>query len=176
MEGPTRDPTLEELQRRKLALENQDLERPFWQRPVYLAALVPVVLALAGLSAGWSTGFFEEERERRKLQVEELRMRTKDLEGVLASLKARQTVLLEANERISNEYDTTRASLASLEERYARTVRTLNMMPGVFASLRKEASDPDGDVKGQLEFVELLMKSYVSDHQDAIEKDTSSDE
>lgn len=67
------------LEIEKLRLELQDLQRPWWKRPAYLQALLPLCIAAitagAGLTVAWTQGFFDGQRakllvERQQLQRE----------------------------------------------------------------------------------------------------------
>jgi cell division protein FtsB len=66
-------PTREELETRKLELEVRDLARPPWMRAVYIAALLPVVLALLTFLSAWLSGYFDAERLRLKQETQQLR-------------------------------------------------------------------------------------------------------
>lgn len=65
-------PSKEELERRKLTLEIGELERQWWQRPVYLSILLPMVLAALTVLAGILSGYFDRERTELKRNVEAL--------------------------------------------------------------------------------------------------------
>jgi hypothetical protein len=51
--------TKEELETKKLRLEIQDMERPFWRRPAHVLAALPTVLILITLFVGSLNGFLQ---------------------------------------------------------------------------------------------------------------------
>lgn len=81
-------PSKDDLERQKLALEIQELERRWWQRPVYLSILLPVVLAALTVLAGILSGYFNQERRRLKDDVALLKKQKSDLVQNANSLAA----------------------------------------------------------------------------------------
>lgn len=87
-----------DLEAEKLRLEIRELNRPWWQRPTYLQALLPVILVLVtsvgALTLAWTRGFFDGERaklqeEKRSLQigVESARKQIQELAHQTEALK-----------------------------------------------------------------------------------------
>jgi len=62
--------TKEELERIKLQKEIQALERPWYQKPAYLATLIPITLAVLTFFGAILSGYFDGERLRLKNEVE----------------------------------------------------------------------------------------------------------
>jgi hypothetical protein len=48
-----------DLEMKKLRLEIQDMERPFWKRPTYMLAALPTLLIIITLSVGFLNGFLQ---------------------------------------------------------------------------------------------------------------------
>lgn len=66
--------TREELETKKLRLEIEDMERPFWKRPAYILAALPTLLIVITLSVGFLNGFLQSHvtkliRENRELEA-----------------------------------------------------------------------------------------------------------
>lgn len=80
-------PSKDELERQKLTLEILELQRKWWQRPVYLSVLLPMVLAILTVLAGILSGYFN--RERRQL--------ARDIE----ILKEEKSALIESAKQLS---------------------------------------------------------------------------
>jgi len=99
MKTPEIIPSKDELERQKLALEIRELQRKWWQRPVYLSILLPIALASLTILAGILSGYFN--RERMQL--------ARDIEA----LKAEKTALIE---RETARFEATRASLKRWEK------------------------------------------------------------
>jgi len=51
--------TKEELETKKLRLEIEDMERPFWKRPAHVLAALPTILILITLFVGFLNGFLQ---------------------------------------------------------------------------------------------------------------------
>jgi hypothetical protein len=66
-------PSKDELERQKLALEIQELQRRWWQRPVYLSILLPILLASLTVLAGILSGYFNRERTQLTQDIEALK-------------------------------------------------------------------------------------------------------
>ena|SRR6266487_10712 len=81
----------EDLELRKLELEIRDLERHWWERPVYLSILIPIVLATLTFFAGMMSGYFD--RERMQLKRDNQTLKTEN-----TALAATQNALRQANE------------------------------------------------------------------------------
>jgi len=63
----------DELERQKLELEIRELERKWWQRPVYLSILLPVALAALTVLTGILSGYFNRERKQLASDIEALK-------------------------------------------------------------------------------------------------------
>ena len=73
--SPSKDVILskDELERKKLDLEIQELERKWWQRPAYLSILLPVVIAALTVLAGILSGYFNQERKQLTRDIQALK-------------------------------------------------------------------------------------------------------
>src|SRR5712664_2343255 len=71
------DLSQDELEKQKLALEVEQLREPWWKRPGYLAIVIPSLLALGAVIAGFSTRFFQNQYELIELKNERA-LREKD--------------------------------------------------------------------------------------------------
>lgn len=91
--------TTANLEAEKLKLEIRDLSRPWWQRPIYLQALLPMTIVLVttfgAVTLAWTRGFFD--AERAKLRQERASLQTSiDSARRENSQLAEQTKLLRA--------------------------------------------------------------------------------
>lgn len=93
-------PSKDQLERQKLALEIRELQRKWWQRPVYLSALLPMVLAALTVLAGILSGYFD--RERAKLNSD------------ISALKKEKDALIERTSALSNEINRSLQQLAKM--------------------------------------------------------------
>jgi sensor domain CHASE-containing protein len=89
----------EELELRKLELEIRDLSRPPWLRAVYLAALLPALLAVLTFVSAWLSGYFDRERIRLKQETSQLRSDRDALKAEKTQLGASVEVLIDALKR-----------------------------------------------------------------------------
>lgn len=83
--GSESDPK-KDLERRKLQLEIRELERPFFQKPAYLTAVLPALIGLATVLVLWNRGYFEVREERQKLEAQRLEMTRAQLTTDVARL------------------------------------------------------------------------------------------
>lgn len=82
-----------DLEARKLQIEIELLQRPWWRQPAYLGALGPVLIALFALVAGFVSGYFNTQRAkneaRARARIEELQARHTALQDSLLALSWR---------------------------------------------------------------------------------------
>jgi hypothetical protein len=99
-------PTLskDDLETQKLALEIRELQRAWWQRPAYLATLIPIVLGSLTFLAGILSGYFDRERIHLKSEVE--------------GLKREESALLETQNLIRQANADAGERLKKFNERY----------------------------------------------------------
>lgn len=69
------------LEIRKLSLEIAELKRPWWERPSYILAALPTLLAIAALSVGFINGFFSAELTKLENQRHDLEAQVKEFEA-----------------------------------------------------------------------------------------------
>lgn len=97
------DDTIQDLQRDKLLLEIRQLRRPYWYSSGFLGVVAATILAIATLSTGYFTGFFDVESRRLELErtvltkdVGEFRVRKRVLEDSLGRLDSLFNVVLDS--------------------------------------------------------------------------------
>lgn len=71
--------TKEDLEMKKLRLEIQDMERPFWKRPTYVLAALPTLLIIITLSVGFLNGFLKSNVMKLISENKELQTRREEL-------------------------------------------------------------------------------------------------
>lgn len=98
-------PTREELELRKLELEVRDLARPPWMRAVYIAALLPAMLALLTFVSAWMSGYFDRERLRLKEETVQLRAGRDALQAERAKLQGSVEALVTELRETTNQYN-----------------------------------------------------------------------
>jgi len=98
------------LELKKLALEIEDLERPWWKRPAYVLAALPTMLAFGTLLVGAFSGYFQAaytklENQRHDLEtaVKEFEAQRKQLEGQVQELKERRQTLIDAAKKYAEQ-------------------------------------------------------------------------
>lgn len=81
----------ESLELRKLQLEIEEMERPFWKRPTYILAGLPTLLIVVTLIVGFLNGFLRSHVA--SLIAENKRLQTKytDLNAQLADINLKIT-------------------------------------------------------------------------------------
>ena len=99
------------LEIRKLELEIRDLSLKWWQRPVYIAACIPIVLGVVAFSSALASGYFDQRKEK--------------LEAQIAELEAKRGRIGDELERVRRDYFRTIESIienqfASIRNQYAR--------------------------------------------------------
>ena len=105
-------PSRDDLELQKLALEIRELQRAWWQRPVYLSILLPVVLGSLTVLAGILSGYFDRERTQLKRSIE--------------SLKRENTALLQAQSVIRQASADAEKRLRNFNEKYQLQSEQLN--------------------------------------------------
>ncbi len=103
----------ESLSRQKARLEIQEMARPWWQRPAYVAALMPTLLALCGLSWGFLSGYFQRENQLLELKKQNLVRDESDLKRSIADLKDRESQLLRERLAAQHEFEADRQRLTA---------------------------------------------------------------
>jgi hypothetical protein len=96
MDKPT-VPTKTELEHQKLSLEIQELQRRWWARPAYVAALFPTLLAIATLVYGFINGYFQASFIKLENQKHDLQSEIVAFTETKNSLQQRNVELSEQN-------------------------------------------------------------------------------
>src|SRR5262249_17469768 len=86
--NPIADDPKKALELRKLALEIADLERRWWQRPVYILSALPTLLAIFALSVGFLNGFFSAQLTKLDNQKHDLEGEIREFERTRDDLRA----------------------------------------------------------------------------------------
>src|SRR5438067_5414016 len=97
------------LQRKKLALEIAELERPWWKRPGYILAALPTLLATVALSVGVFNGFFS-------AQLTKLENQRHDLQAEVKEFETKRTSLSSQNQELQTAISTKQQSLNQIDE------------------------------------------------------------
>ena len=72
------EPDKLKAERDKLKAERTQLQRPFWQKPGFVAGLLPALIALASLFLAYRTGVFEVQEQRLDLQTREADLQSRE--------------------------------------------------------------------------------------------------
>lgn len=122
--GDAAPPSAAELERRKLALEIRDLERPLWTRPGFI---IPLLAAVLSIGTGYFSGWFDIQRTRLQNERSELRQDIRDfetrrevLDTEVAALRADIAGLDARAERLRTE----NVTLSEIADALGKTVRT----------------------------------------------------
>jgi hypothetical protein len=107
------------LERQKLLLEIRELNRSWWQKPAYIAAIAPFFLGVLTVTIGYWTGYFNAVSERLTAQRQGLEIDVKNFaqqkEQITAELKG-----------LGNERDTMAAENARLKVGFEHERRQLS--------------------------------------------------
>jgi len=79
--------TKEDLEKEKLRLEIAELNKAWWKKPAYIAALFPTILALTALIYGLANGYFQASFVKLENQTHAVQVRKEQLEKDLAELE-----------------------------------------------------------------------------------------
>ncbi len=165
MSDQSSDLSFEALQRRKLSLEIQNLQRPYWQRAAYLAALIPIILSVTGLAAGWATGFFKRERAERLARIEELARREEDLRKVVQLLEAQKTRLQMEHDEAEGQLEATKVQLREMKIQKHRAFIVLGQIPEVLTALHSQLlTSGKTDKIADLEAYEETIEAFLAKH------------
>jgi hypothetical protein len=102
-------PSAADLERTKLELEIQELKKPFWQRPGWVGAMVPIVIAICGVLVAWASGFLDRERSR-------LKQEKTTLQENIAAAETTLDLLTFEKERLKSQLAQTTRALINYEE------------------------------------------------------------
>lgn len=174
----------EKLEVKKLQLEVDQLQVPFWKRPSYVGGVfVPVALAALTLIGAFVTGYFDAERSRLKTEktelaaaVEKLRVESEDLKREKTELQARLERLNEDKTKLENEITGLEQDAAKLRDERdqlkkeveplkKRVKKLVDESQHVLADLTKVADAKQGEIafilerigRGRLPEVESLL-------------------
>jgi stress-induced morphogen len=114
-------PTKESLEQKKLLLEVAELERAWWKKPTYIAALFPTLLALTALIYGIANGYFQATSERIRAENIKLENQKHDLQKEIDAFTLRKTVLEKENTDLTNQ----NISLSFQKDAFLRRIRTV---------------------------------------------------
>lgn len=103
------DDTIQDLQRDKLLLELGLLRRPFWHSSGFLGVVAATILAIATLSTGYLTGYFDVESKRLELDRSQLREDVNDF-------TVRKRVLEDSLTCLDSLFDVVLDSVVTLED------------------------------------------------------------
>ena len=109
------------LQLKKLSLEIESLQQPWWRRAEYLSAALPTFLAIGTLAIAYKTGYFDQQAKILELRKETLetqeREAKKQVEQLLVQKTAAEEALKEERQKL--------AALATQKEDAERRLATL---------------------------------------------------
>jgi septal ring factor EnvC (AmiA/AmiB activator) len=91
------------LERKKLALEIADLERPWWKRPAYVLAALPTMLAFGTLLVGAFSGYFQAAYTKLENQRRDLEAQVKEFETKRDELHQKLTALENEKNELENQ-------------------------------------------------------------------------
>ena len=107
------EPTKEELERKKLLLEIEELKKKWWKKPTYIGAAFPTLLAIITLVYGFANGYFQASFVKLENQKYALQNEIRAFEGEKADLKRQVNELTEEREQRQKAM---REALDSLEK------------------------------------------------------------
>jgi septal ring factor EnvC (AmiA/AmiB activator) len=107
----------QELERKKLALEIRELSRPWFQKPAYLAGLLPALIGIATVLVAWNSGYFNLQLERQRIDAANLQFQTTRLSAEIKDLQAERERLQAQREELSKAIETARS-----EEKHLSTL------------------------------------------------------
>jgi hypothetical protein len=117
------------LELRKLRLEISDLERPWWQRPTYILAALPTMLAFGTLCVGIFTGFFHAQYTKMENQRHDLEAQIKVFEANRFNLNSQNEQLRQQNQQLTAQNDQLKKSIEGKEAAFTRiTGLTTNLV------------------------------------------------
>ena len=85
----------EDLEIKKLFLEIKQLNLKWWQRPSYLAAVVPLMISVLTFAGAFISGWFSQERENLNAQIYARETQILALQNTLESLRDQESNLTE---------------------------------------------------------------------------------
>ena len=119
---------LTNLEMQKITLECQRLEQEinhaslaWWKRPVYLAGLAPILLALISFLSAWATGYFDKQRATLDQEIGELKSQQVLLQSTNQNLERSRLEIESAIKETQQQIDQVYLSLkiTSAEASYA---------------------------------------------------------
>ena len=105
--------TKEDLEKEKLRLEIAELNRQWWKKPAYIAAVFPTLLALTTLVYGFANGYFQASFIKLDNQKHTLQ---KEIDG----FNEEKVALTKQNELLKNEQKETQAFVKKLRDDIVR--------------------------------------------------------
>lgn len=112
----------DDLERRKLLLEIEQLQQPWWKKPTYILAALPTVLAFGTLLVGVLTGYFQAtatklENQRRDLekQIEQFNVQKQELDRQVKELNERKEQATAATKEVEDRLNAIEAEWAEVE-------------------------------------------------------------
>jgi hypothetical protein len=97
-----------ELETKKLELEIKELERPFWERPAYILAALPTLLAAVTLTIGFINGYFS-------AQLTKLENQKHDIETQIKDFERTRSQLYSENERLQTELNKKQKTIKDIQ-------------------------------------------------------------
>ncbi len=98
----------------KLQAEVAQLKEKWWQRPAYVASLVPIVAAVCTLIGAWAAGYLSFERLRLTKEKEQLAKDVSDLSASRDLLKNEKTTLEGQRDSLEKDIDSLRQQMRPL--------------------------------------------------------------
>jgi FtsZ-binding cell division protein ZapB len=121
------------LENEKLRLEIRELRRPWWQKPGYLAVVLPALISTLAVYVAYNKGYFdnqsaalEAKRERIQLDIERFTDQKDKLTKANSYLAAENKTLLGENDRIKGERTRLQSRLIELDHQHQHVVKLLN--------------------------------------------------
>ena len=97
----TRPRSSSSLDYEKLRLEILELNRPWWKKPTYIAAIFPSILALGTLIYGFANGYFQASFVKLDTQTMLLKADKEKLEADIKSITGEKQILEERKEKLA---------------------------------------------------------------------------
>lgn len=128
------------LELKKLALEIAEMERPWWERPNYILAALPTLLAVIALSVGFINGYFSAQLTKLDNQKYDLQRQIREFESTRDALIAQNDQLQQGVQKKQDKLDHIRYLTHHLRD-LAALVKELRKQPGVHASQMNKLQD-----------------------------------
>lgn len=108
------------LTKKKLEIEIEDLQKAWFKKPKYIAALSPIIIALLSFLAIWLSGFFDTQKERLNKEISELEIVRDSLNYVISitlnSLKYQKLLYFEMILNRDQKYNSNYSDIENIYE------------------------------------------------------------